>query len=48
VAKERPLRMSTAPFEGTDGGMGRASRSPGRGEERGTGGRRLIQRDGGS
>lgn len=44
---KRPLRPSTAPSEKTDGGMGRASRSPGRGEERGTGGRRLIRRDGG-
>lgn len=42
---KRPLRPSTAPSERTDGGMGKASPSPCRGEERGTGGRRLIRRD---
>lgn len=35
---KRPLRPSTASSEGTDGGMGRASQSPGRGEERRNGG----------
>lgn len=42
---KRPLRPSTAPSERTDGGMGKALRSPCRGEERGTGRRRLIWRD---
>lgn len=42
---KRPLRPSTATSERTDGGTGKASRSPCRGEERGTGGRRLILRD---
>lgn len=43
---KRPLRLSTASSERTDGGIGRALRSPCQGEERGLSRRRLIWKDG--